>query len=75
MRVSSTSGGVQGFVFKLVKIQRDARRECETLDLDMFSGIGLPQYEQQFAVLATRQLAYKCLLANKAKPYSAAGAD
>lgn len=66
--------GLQGFQFKLLGIQRDTREECEALNLDMFSGVGLPQYDQEFAVLTTRQMAYKCLVANKVEPYGPAGA-
>lgn len=62
-------------MFALAGIKRDARGECETLNLDTLSGVGLPVYEQQFAVLTTRQLAYECLVANKAEPYTASGAS
>lgn len=64
---------LQGFQFKLVGVQRDGRAKCETLNLDAFSGINLPKYEQDFEVLATRQSAYECLAPSKVEPYSAAG--
>lgn len=66
--------GLQGFKFKLLGVQRDMRGECETLNLDAFSGVGLRDYQQDFEVLTIRQSVFDCLLPTKAESYSATGA-